>query len=257
MSILAFNNVSPSFIFRVGRRPVLLFSVIFILIFGLTVALSVNVTMFSTLRFFEGFCLAGIVLSLYALREYAFITRPNVSLLSTWFAVLWLPAFIKTDRTRIVWTEKALAWVLVRRCRDFRAVSLGCHRAICEAVWELISKVIRCFGFACCYLNLKITWVIAIRCSGSAFHLAVLSSVGDTPFCCLKQYVFWHFFRNCYYFQQGIPCPHVRIVKYSQNVGRSWSPFMKAFFYGVYFLWGLLLVCSISWVAGTWGKACK
>ncbi|XP_039381249.1 solute carrier family 22 member 23 isoform X4 [Mauremys reevesii] len=52
----------------VGRRPVLLFSVIFILIFGLTVALSVNVTMFSTLRFFEGFCLAGIILSLYALQ---------------------------------------------------------------------------------------------------------------------------------------------------------------------------------------------
>ncbi|XP_062426005.1 solute carrier family 22 member 23 isoform X2 [Rhea pennata] len=52
----------------VGRRPVLLFSVVFILVFGLTVALSVNVTMFSTLRFFEGFCLAGIVLSLYALR---------------------------------------------------------------------------------------------------------------------------------------------------------------------------------------------
>ncbi|XP_030103293.1 solute carrier family 22 member 23 isoform X1 [Mus musculus] len=53
---------------RVGRRPVLLFSTIFILIFGLTVALSVNVTMFSTLRFFEGFCLAGIILTLYALR---------------------------------------------------------------------------------------------------------------------------------------------------------------------------------------------
>ncbi|KAM6177063.1 solute carrier family 22 member 23 isoform 2-T2 [Erethizon dorsatum] len=52
----------------VGRRPVLLFSVIFILIFGLTVALSVNVTMFSTLRFFEGFCLAGIILTLYAIR---------------------------------------------------------------------------------------------------------------------------------------------------------------------------------------------
>ncbi|XP_034284970.1 solute carrier family 22 member 23 isoform X2 [Pantherophis guttatus] len=52
----------------VGRRPVLLFSVLLILIFGLTVALSVNVTMFSTLRFFEGFCLAGITLSLYALR---------------------------------------------------------------------------------------------------------------------------------------------------------------------------------------------
>ncbi|XP_052584536.1 solute carrier family 22 member 23 isoform X3 [Peromyscus californicus insignis] len=53
---------------RVGRRPVLLVSIIFILIFGLTVALSVNVTMFSTLRFFEGFCLAGIILTLYALR---------------------------------------------------------------------------------------------------------------------------------------------------------------------------------------------
>ncbi|XP_036111805.1 solute carrier family 22 member 23 isoform X15 [Molossus molossus] len=51
----------------VGRRPVLLCSIIFILIFGLTVALSVNVTMFSTLRFFEGFCLAGIILTLYAL----------------------------------------------------------------------------------------------------------------------------------------------------------------------------------------------
>ncbi|XP_036302666.1 solute carrier family 22 member 23 isoform X6 [Pipistrellus kuhlii] len=53
----------------VGRRPVLLCSIIFILIFGLTVALSVNVTMFSTLRFFEGFCLAGIILTLYALRS--------------------------------------------------------------------------------------------------------------------------------------------------------------------------------------------
>ncbi|XP_065769440.1 solute carrier family 22 member 23 isoform X4 [Muntiacus reevesi] len=52
-----------------GRRPVLLFSIIFILIFGLTVALSVNVTMFSTLRFFEGFCLAGVTLTLYALRS--------------------------------------------------------------------------------------------------------------------------------------------------------------------------------------------
>ncbi|KAI4530761.1 hypothetical protein MG293_018619 [Ovis ammon polii] len=52
-----------------GRRPVLLFSIIFILIFGLTVALSVNVTMFSTLRFFEGFCLAGVTLTLYALQK--------------------------------------------------------------------------------------------------------------------------------------------------------------------------------------------
>ncbi|XP_029970646.1 solute carrier family 22 member 23-like isoform X2 [Salarias fasciatus] len=38
------------------------------LVFGLTVAFSVNVPMFSTLRFFEGFCLAGITLSLYVLR---------------------------------------------------------------------------------------------------------------------------------------------------------------------------------------------
>lgn len=75
--------LSTSFlIFRVGRRPILLFSVIFILIFGLSVALSVNVTMFSTLRFFEGFCLAGIVLSLYALREYTFTAHPNVCLRS-------------------------------------------------------------------------------------------------------------------------------------------------------------------------------
>nr|XP_033790719.1 solute carrier family 22 member 23 [Geotrypetes seraphini] len=52
----------------VGRRLVLLFSIVFILVFGLCVALSVNVTMFSTLRFFEGFCLAGVILSLFALR---------------------------------------------------------------------------------------------------------------------------------------------------------------------------------------------
>ncbi|XP_047445044.1 solute carrier family 22 member 23 isoform X2 [Mugil cephalus] len=38
------------------------------LVFGLSVAFSVNVPMFSTLRFFEGFCLAGITLSLYVLR---------------------------------------------------------------------------------------------------------------------------------------------------------------------------------------------
>lgn len=116
MSILAFNTVSPYFlIFRVGRRPVLLFSVIFILIFGLTVALSVNVTMFSTLRFFEGFCLAGIVLSLYALREYSFIAHTSVFLSSMWFAVLWLPAFVQTDQTRIILIAKALAQILVRR----------------------------------------------------------------------------------------------------------------------------------------------
>ncbi|XP_053293089.1 solute carrier family 22 member 23 isoform X2 [Pleuronectes platessa] len=51
-----------------GRHPVLIISVMFMLVFGLTVAFSVNVPMFSTLRFFEGFCLAGITLSLYVLR---------------------------------------------------------------------------------------------------------------------------------------------------------------------------------------------
>ncbi|XP_066579010.1 solute carrier family 22 member 23 [Amia ocellicauda] len=51
-----------------GRHLVLIISVVFMLIFGLTVAFSVNVTMFSTLRFFEGFCLAGITLSLYVMR---------------------------------------------------------------------------------------------------------------------------------------------------------------------------------------------
>ncbi|XP_072297668.1 solute carrier family 22 member 23-like [Eucyclogobius newberryi] len=52
----------------VGRHPVLIISVLFMLVFGLTVAFSINVPMFATLRFFEGFCLAGISLSLYVLR---------------------------------------------------------------------------------------------------------------------------------------------------------------------------------------------
>ncbi|XP_036453135.1 solute carrier family 22 member 23 isoform X1 [Colossoma macropomum] len=51
-----------------GRHLVLIISVFFTLVFGMTVAFSVDVTMFSTLRFFEGFFLAGITLSLYVLR---------------------------------------------------------------------------------------------------------------------------------------------------------------------------------------------
>uniref|UniRef100_A0A3B3ZBI3 Major facilitator superfamily (MFS) profile domain-containing protein n=1 Tax=Periophthalmus magnuspinnatus TaxID=409849 RepID=A0A3B3ZBI3_9GOBI len=51
-----------------GRHPVLILCVLFMLVFGVSVAFSVNVTMFSTLRFFEGFCLAGLALSLYVLR---------------------------------------------------------------------------------------------------------------------------------------------------------------------------------------------
>ncbi|KAI4883940.1 hypothetical protein NFI96_008290 [Prochilodus magdalenae] len=50
-----------------GRHLVLIFSVFFTLVFGMTVAFSVDVTMFSTLRFFEGFFLAGITLTLYVL----------------------------------------------------------------------------------------------------------------------------------------------------------------------------------------------
>ncbi|XP_029109221.1 solute carrier family 22 member 23-like isoform X2 [Scleropages formosus] len=51
-----------------GRRVVLLTSVFFMLAFGLAVAFSVKELMFILLRFFEGFCLAGITLSLYVLR---------------------------------------------------------------------------------------------------------------------------------------------------------------------------------------------
>ncbi|XP_077056087.1 solute carrier family 22 member 23 [Siphateles boraxobius] len=51
-----------------GRIPVLLVSVLSVLVFGLAVAFSVDMAMFSTLRFFEGFCLAAIRLTLYVLR---------------------------------------------------------------------------------------------------------------------------------------------------------------------------------------------
>lgn len=70
--MLASENPSHHFemyILRFGRHPVLIISVLFMLVFGLTVAFSVNVPMFSTLRFFEGFCLAGIILSLYVLSK--------------------------------------------------------------------------------------------------------------------------------------------------------------------------------------------
>lgn len=47
----------------------LIISVLSMLAFGLSVAFSVNVPMFSILRFFEGFSLAGIILSLYLLSK--------------------------------------------------------------------------------------------------------------------------------------------------------------------------------------------
>lgn len=62
---------------RFGRHPVLIISVLFMLVFGLSVAFSVNVTVFSTLRFFEGFCLAGLALSLYVLSKYPYSLPPS------------------------------------------------------------------------------------------------------------------------------------------------------------------------------------
>lgn len=59
---------------RIGRIPVLLVSVLSVLVFGLCVAFSVDMAMFSTLRFFQGFCLAAIRLSLYVLSKFLFLT---------------------------------------------------------------------------------------------------------------------------------------------------------------------------------------
>lgn len=77
-------------ILRFGRHPVLIISVLFMLVFGLTVAFSVNVPMFSTLRFFEGFCLAGIILSLYVLsKSLNFLTLFDASSV---LVVIWIAA---------------------------------------------------------------------------------------------------------------------------------------------------------------------
>ncbi|KAL1022707.1 hypothetical protein UPYG_G00031310 [Umbra pygmaea] len=64
----------------IGRHPVLIVSVLFMLVFGLSVAFSFNVTMFSTLRFFEGFFLAGLTLSLYLLRIELCVPRWRFSM---------------------------------------------------------------------------------------------------------------------------------------------------------------------------------
>ncbi|KFO70516.1 Solute carrier family 22 member 23, partial [Cuculus canorus] len=104
----------------VGRRPVLLFSVIFILIFGLTVALSVNVTMFSTLRFFEGFCLAGIVLSLYALRIE--LCPPGHR-----FMITMVASFIEM-------AGQFLMPGLAALCRDWQVL----QAVICSVFWMLV-----------------------------------------------------------------------------------------------------------------------
>lgn len=74
---------------RFGRHPVLIISVLFMLVFGLSVAFSVNVTMFSTLRFFEGFCLAGLALSLYVLSKYLLSLPPPCLLFIAAFNTVW------------------------------------------------------------------------------------------------------------------------------------------------------------------------
>lgn len=76
LSAASLSCLSPLCFPRFGRHPVLILSVLFMLVFGLSVAFSVNVTMFSTLRFFEGFCLAGLALSLYVLSKYPLPTVP-------------------------------------------------------------------------------------------------------------------------------------------------------------------------------------
>lgn len=55
----------------------LIISVLSMLAFGLSVAFSVNVPMFSILRFFEGFSLAGIILSLYLLSKLNSSLKPQ------------------------------------------------------------------------------------------------------------------------------------------------------------------------------------
>uniref|UniRef100_UPI00398EBF02 solute carrier family 22 member 23-like n=1 Tax=Pristiophorus japonicus TaxID=55135 RepID=UPI00398EBF02 len=71
----------------IGRKLVLMVSVMLVLVFGLTLAFSVNVTMFSTLRFFEGFSLAGVFLTLY-------VTRIEISLPSHRFMITMVANFI-------------------------------------------------------------------------------------------------------------------------------------------------------------------
>lgn len=119
------------------------------------------------------------------------------------FAVLWLPAFVQRDQTRIILIAKALAQIFLRRI--FAAVSLGCYKAVCDAVSEFILEVIRWFGFVCCFLNLEVTWVIAITYNESRFHPAVLSSVGDWPLWLPLAVCTLALFQNFLYYLQKYP----------------------------------------------------
>uniref|UniRef100_A0A3B4XVH1 Solute carrier family 22 member 23 n=1 Tax=Seriola lalandi dorsalis TaxID=1841481 RepID=A0A3B4XVH1_SERLL len=90
-----------------GRHPVLILSVLFMLVFGLSVAFSVNVTMFSTLRFFEGFCLAGLALSLYVLSKYL-LSPPHASILHGFISL-----HFSTFLWAILWELLVLSFLLI------------------------------------------------------------------------------------------------------------------------------------------------
>ncbi|XP_039609385.1 solute carrier family 22 member 23 [Polypterus senegalus] len=120
-----------------GRQPILIISVIFILVFGLTVGLSVDVTMFSTLRFFEGFCLAGVVLSLY-------ITRIEICPPSNRFMVTMVASFISLG-------GQLLMPGLAAICRD----------------WQILQAVIICpfilmISFLCIFPE-SLRWLLATQ----------------------------------------------------------------------------------------------
>ncbi|XP_067910740.1 LOW QUALITY PROTEIN: solute carrier family 22 member 23-like [Heterodontus francisci] len=121
----------------VGRQLVLMVSVMFVLVFGVTVALSVNVTMFSTLWFFEGFCLAGIFLTLY-------VTRIEISLPQHRFMITMVANFIAIGGQLLMPGLAAL-------CRD----------------WQILQAIIICpFIFMIpywCIFPESLRWLLATQ----------------------------------------------------------------------------------------------
>lgn len=102
--------VPISFPLRIGRIPVLLVSVLSVLVFGLCVAFSVDMAMFSTLRFFQGFCLAAIRLSLYVLSKFLFLTfLPSYSM---GYDLLQTPSHIAAGRALLKTCFPYCAYVL-------------------------------------------------------------------------------------------------------------------------------------------------
>lgn len=95
----------------------LIISVLFMLVFGLTVAFSVNVPMFSTLRFFEGFCLAGITLSLYVLSKSLSL---NQKFCANWPLAKLFPSSLLLLRTPVKLS------IVAQHIRRFTMVMLTC-----------------------------------------------------------------------------------------------------------------------------------